>query len=125
MFRSFKALRKSKRSQQRLEKTFQIFQNTIKQDKDDPFTGKIKRSYVSFMNLEVKKQKSLVIFKDKQSHVISPGLLWRLKCIKLGVANLFRGFKAKRKIFLMLFQGKRINKRTKKDCKLNGNCNCI
>ena len=57
MFRSFKALRKSKRSQQRLEKTFQIFQNIIKQGKDDPFTGKIKRSYVSFMNLEAKKQK--------------------------------------------------------------------
>ena len=60
MFRSFKALRKSKRSQQRLEKTFQIFQNTIKQDKDDPFTGKIERSYVSFMNLEVKKQKAKI-----------------------------------------------------------------
>ena len=60
MFRSFKALRKSKRSQQRLEKTFQIFQNTIKQDKDDPFTGKIKRSYVLFMNLEVKKQKAKI-----------------------------------------------------------------
>ena len=60
MFRSFKALRKSKRSQQRLEKTFQIFQNTIKQGKDDPFTGKIERSYVSFMNLEVKKQKSKI-----------------------------------------------------------------
>ena len=57
MFRSFKALRKSKRSQQRLEKTFQIFQNTIKQGKDDPFTGKIERSYVSFLNLEGKKQK--------------------------------------------------------------------
>ena len=41
MFRSFKALRKSKRSQQRLEKTFQIFQNTIKQGKEDGFTGKI------------------------------------------------------------------------------------
>ena len=61
MFRSFKALRKSKRSQQRLEKTFQIFQNTIKQDKDDPFTGKIERSYVSFMNLEAKKQKTKII----------------------------------------------------------------
>ena len=60
MFRSFKALRKSKRSQQRLEKTFQIFQNTIKQGKEDPFTGKIERSYVSFMNLEAKKQKTKV-----------------------------------------------------------------
>ena len=60
MFRSFKALRKSKRSQQRLEKTFQIFQDTIKQGKDDPFTGKIERSYVSFMNLEVKKQKAKI-----------------------------------------------------------------
>ena len=60
MFRSFKALRKSKRSQQRLEKTFQIFQDTIKQGKDDPFTGKTERSYVSFMNLEGKKQKSKV-----------------------------------------------------------------
>ena len=53
MFRSFKALRKSKRSQQRLEKTFQ--------GRDDPFTGKIKRSYVSFMNLEAKKQKTKII----------------------------------------------------------------
>ena len=61
MFRSFKALRKSKRSQQRLEKTFQIFQSTIKQDKEDPFTGKIERSYVSFMNLEAKKQKTKII----------------------------------------------------------------
>ena len=61
MFRSFKALRKSKRSQQRLEKTFQIFQDTIKQGRDDPFTGKIKRSYVSFKNLEAKKQKTKII----------------------------------------------------------------
>ena len=60
MFRSFKALRKSKRSQQTLEKTFQIFQNTIKQGKEDPFTGKIERSYVSLMNLEGKKQKTKV-----------------------------------------------------------------
>ena len=57
MFRSFKALRKSKRSQQRLEKTFQIFQSTIKQGKEDPFTGKIERRYVSFMNLQAEKQK--------------------------------------------------------------------
>ena len=39
----------------------QIFQNTIKQGRDDPFTGKIKRSYVSFMNLEAKKQKTKII----------------------------------------------------------------
>ena len=33
------------------------------------------------------------------------------------MANLFRGFRAPRKLLLMLFDGKRINKLTRKDCK--------
>ena len=50
-------------------------------------------------------------------HVISQGFLWRLKWINLGVDDLFRGFKAPRKLLLMLFDGKRINKLTREDCK--------
>ena len=37
-------------------------------------------------------------------------LFLRLKCIKLCVANIFRGFKGPRKLWLMLLEAKRINK---------------
>ena len=37
-------------------------------------------------------------------------LLLRLKFINLRVANIFRGFKGSRKLWLMLFEVKRMNK---------------
>ena len=37
-------------------------------------------------------------------------LLLRFKCINLCVANIFRGFKGSRKLWLMLFEAKRMNK---------------
>ena len=48
-------------------------------------------------------------------HLISTGLLGRLKCTNIDVANLFKGFKAPKKLFLMLFEGKPINKHTRED----------
>ena len=41
--------------------------------------------------------------------MMSLQLLLRRTCIKLCVANIFRGFKGSRKLWLMLFEAKRIN----------------
>ena len=58
MFRGFKAQSRSETNQQRHEKTFKRLQNTIKQSKANVLRGKIERSYVSLMSLEIKAQKT-------------------------------------------------------------------
>ena len=116
MFRGFKAQSRSETNQQRHEKTFKRLQNTIKQSKANVLRGKIERSYVSLMSLENKAQKNkkqLVIFKDRLSHVLSPGHPSMMKCLKLVVTNPFGGFKYRRKSLPMLFDGKQINKLTR------------
>ena len=57
MFRGFKARSTSEKDQQRHQKTFKRFQNTIKQGKANILRGQIERSYVSLMSLEIKAQK--------------------------------------------------------------------
>ena len=58
MFRGFKARSTSEKNQQRHEKTFKRFHNTIKQGKASILRGKIERRYVSLINLEIKAQKT-------------------------------------------------------------------
>ena len=58
MFRGFKARSTSEKNQQRHQKTFKRFQNTIKQGKANILRGQIERSYVSLMSLEIKAQKT-------------------------------------------------------------------
>ena len=57
MFRGFKARSTSEKNQQRHEKTFKRFRNTIKQGKANILRGKIERRYVSLMSLEIRAQK--------------------------------------------------------------------
>ena len=116
MFRGFKPRSRSERNQQRHERTFKRLQNTIKQSKANVLRGKIERSYVSLMSLEIKTQKTKnkwLFLKTKLSHKMSLGHPSMMKCLKLGVTNSFRGFKYPRKLLLMLFDGKRIKKLTK------------
>ena len=116
MFRGFKPRSRSERNQQRHERTFKRLQNTIKQSKANVLRGKIERSYVSLMSLEIKTQKTKnewLFLKTKLSHKMSLGHPSMMKCLKLGMINSFRGFKYPRKLLLMLFDGKRINKLTK------------
>ena len=116
MFRGFKPRSRSERNQQRHERTFKRLQNTIKQSKANVLRGKIERSYVSLMSLEIKTQKTKnewLFLKTKLSHKMSLGHPSMMKCLKLGVTNSFRGFKYPTKLLLMLFDGKRINKLTK------------
>ena len=64
-------------------------------------------------HLDIRKKKNkkrLVIFEDKLSHVMCQRLLQRWKYIKLGPTNIFTGFKSPRKLWLMFFEAKRINK---------------
>ena len=96
MFRGFKPRSRSERNQQRHERTFKRLQNTIKQSKANVLRGKIERSYVSLMSLEIKTQKTKnewLFLKTKLSHKMSLGHPSMMKCLKLGVTNSFRGFK--------------------------------
>ena len=106
MFRRFKARSRSETNQQMHEKTFKRLQNTIKQVRANVLRGKIERSYVSLVSLEIKAQKTkkpMIILKDKLSYVLPQGHPSMMKCLKLGVASSFRGFKYSRKLLLMLF----------------------
>ena len=58
MFRRFKARSRSETNQQMHEKTFKRLQNTIKQVRANVLRGKIERSYVSLVSLEIKAQKN-------------------------------------------------------------------
>ena len=67
------------------EKTFKRLQNTIKQVRANVLRGKIERSYVSLVSLEIKAQKTkkpMIILKDKLSYVLPQGHPSMMKGLK-------------------------------------------
>ena len=106
MFRCFKATRNPKRRKGRCGSQFQGSQN-INEGETEAFSGKNVRKKLRFMSLEAKRQQannnwlSLRIKPTKQCmHILFCGL----KCIKQGLANLLRAFKAP-KCYYNIFRG--------------------
>ena len=106
MFRGFKATRNPKPRKGRCGSQFQGSQST-NQGATDAFSGKDVRKKLRFMSLEGKKQEannnwsSLRIKPTKQCMRI---LFYGLKSIKQGLANLLRAFKAP-KSYCNIFRG--------------------
>ena len=126
MFRGFKATRNSKQRKGRCDSQFQGQQST-NEGEADAFSGKNLRNKLRFMSLEAKKQEvnnkwlSLRIKPTKQCMLnifyglkfIKQGLANFLKCFKepKSYCNMFRGFKAPRRLWLMLLEAKPHEKR--------------
>ena len=121
MFRGFKATRNPKRCKGRRDSQFQGSQTT-NQGEVDAFSGKNGRKKLRFMSLEAKKQEAnnnWLSLRIKPTKQCMRNLFSGLKCIKQGLANLlrafkaprsycniFRGFKATRKLWLLLQEAK-------------------
>ena len=122
MFKGFKATRNPKRHKGRCGSQFQGSQSK-NEGETDTFCGKNVRKKLWFMSLKTKKQEAnnnWLSLRIKASKQCVRNLSYGLKCIKQALANLlrsfkppkshcniFRGFKAPRKLWLIFLEGHR------------------